>query len=85
MSCPSCAQDNRTEFQSEMMPHFSGVKSQEVPGILLFPKLLVCLDCGAGQAKCVLTSTGLLMEGLRRFTSGLSTTLQDIRASAPRS
>jgi hypothetical protein len=29
-----------------MIIHFSGLKSIDTPGIWVFPKLLVCLNCG---------------------------------------
>jgi hypothetical protein len=47
MPCPSCAQNNQAEFQGEMMLHFNGLRNLEVPGVMLFPRLLVCLDCGS--------------------------------------
>ena len=33
----------------EMMIHFSGVKHFANPGVLVFPTLLVCLDCGVSR------------------------------------
>jgi hypothetical protein len=32
-----------------MMIHFSGLRNIDHPGILAFPKVLVCLDCGGSQ------------------------------------
>jgi hypothetical protein len=32
-----------------MMIHFSGLRNIDNPGILAFPKILVCLDCGFSQ------------------------------------
>jgi hypothetical protein len=32
-----------------MMIHFSGLGNIDNPGILAFPKVLVCLDCGFSQ------------------------------------
>jgi hypothetical protein len=29
-----------------MMAHFSGLKNLDKPGVQVFPRLLVCLDCG---------------------------------------
>jgi len=31
------------------MIHFSGLKHLSNPGVLVFPRLLVCLDCGVSQ------------------------------------
>jgi len=46
MSCELCQSGNQAEFSTEMMIHFSGLSNIEDPGILEFPKILVCLDCG---------------------------------------
>jgi hypothetical protein len=46
MSCPSCASLNQAEFTTEMMIHFSGPMRVDNPGVLMFPKILVCMDCG---------------------------------------
>jgi hypothetical protein len=49
MYCPSCASDNQAEFTTEMMIHFSGLRNIHRPGLLVFPKVSVCLDCGSSQ------------------------------------
>ncbi len=49
MSCPSCASLNQAEFTAEMMIHFSGLKHIEDPGVLAFPKISVCMECGASR------------------------------------
>ena len=46
MSCPSCKSARIMEFPSEMMLKFAGLRNVDRPGVLLFPKSLVCLDCG---------------------------------------
>ena len=46
MFCASCRSGNQAEFPAEMMVHFSGFNNLDKPGVWLFPKLLVCLDCG---------------------------------------
>jgi len=46
MSCLLCTSKNQAEFPAEIMVHFSGTRNLDNPGIMLFPKLLVCLDCG---------------------------------------
>jgi hypothetical protein len=37
------------EFCAEMMVHVGGIKELDNPGVMLFPKVLVCLDCGFAQ------------------------------------
>jgi len=46
MNCPTCTSGNQREFYAEINVHSSGQKKIDHPGILVFPKLLVCLDCG---------------------------------------
>ena len=49
MSCLSCASGNQAEFPAEINVHFPSLKNLERPAVLVFPKLLVCLDCGFSQ------------------------------------
>ena len=46
MHCALCQSINQAEFTAEMMIHFSGLRSVDNPGVLVFPKVLVCLNCG---------------------------------------
>lgn len=47
MSCTLCFSPNEAEFSTEMMIHFSGRKHLLKPGIIAFPEMVVCLDCGS--------------------------------------
>jgi len=49
MQCPLCASSNQTEFPAEVNIHFPGLKNADKVGVLVFPRLLVCLDCGAAS------------------------------------
>jgi len=46
MSCELCSSDNQVEFATEMMIHCNGPTRLASPGVLVFPKVLVCLACG---------------------------------------
>lgn len=46
MSCPACASLNEREFTAEIMIHSSGPVRVDNPGVLAFPKIAVCMDCG---------------------------------------
>jgi hypothetical protein len=46
VSCLLCGSDSQAELTAEMLIHFSGLKNLNKPGVWVFPKLLVCLDCG---------------------------------------
>jgi len=49
MSCMLCASRNEAEFATEMNIHFPGLQNLDKPDVLVFPKVLVCLDCGFSQ------------------------------------
>lgn len=49
MSCALCSSLNESEFASEMMIHFAGSAHLANPGVLAFPKISICLDCGASR------------------------------------
>jgi hypothetical protein len=46
MSCKSCKSDNRSDFGGEVVIHFTGLKGLDKDPVWVFPKLMVCLDCG---------------------------------------
>ena len=50
MTCYSCRSVNQAEFPAELLIHFGGLKNLDKPGVWVFPKLLVCLDCGFLQS-----------------------------------
>jgi hypothetical protein len=68
MPCKSCESRNQREFNGETAIHFLGLKGLEKPIVWVFPKLLVCLDCGfteftvPGRELSVL-ATGTAVEG----------------------
>jgi hypothetical protein len=49
MACISCSSANIVKFTSETMIHHTGAKFLAHPDVLVFPKLLVCFDCGVSQ------------------------------------
>ena len=49
MICPSCQSQNQAEFTAEMIVHLPGPENLDKPGVWLFPKLSVCLDCGVSR------------------------------------
>jgi hypothetical protein len=60
MTCRSCGSENQTQFVSEIMIHFAGLRNLDKPGALVFPKVLVCLDCGVSQFSLTQGELGLL-------------------------
>ena len=49
MPCKKCLSEHQTEFDAEMNVHFPGPRGREKAAVLLYPKLLVCLDCGFAE------------------------------------
>jgi len=46
MSCGYCGSIKETELTTEINFHIPGPLSSADPGIFVFPKVSVCLDCG---------------------------------------
>jgi len=63
MACNSCGSENRTEFGAEINIHFPGWKGLDKPSVLIFPKLVVCLECGFAQFTLPEAELRLLQEG----------------------
>jgi len=47
--CTSCGSANVVEFTGEIAIHFPGLKNIDKPVVWVFPKIAVCLHCGAAQ------------------------------------
>ena len=69
MRCALCQSANQTEFTAEMMLHFSGRRNLDHPGMPLFPKVLVCLNCGASRFTVPENGLALLASRSRPATS----------------
>lgn len=63
MSCALCGSANQAEFSAEMVVHFAGLKNVDRPGVWVFPKLLICLNCGLSKFKVPEEDLGLLASG----------------------
>lgn len=46
MTCKACTSENQRKFSSEICVHFPGLKNLDKPAVMVFPKLLICVDCG---------------------------------------
>ena len=49
MSCKGCASDEQRNFNGELAIHFPGLESLDKPIVWVFPKLMVCLNCGFAE------------------------------------
>jgi len=64
MSCLLCASSNESEFPTEMMIHFCGFRNIDKPGVWVFPKVLVCLNCGFSRFTTPETELRVLRDGI---------------------
>ena len=63
MSCKSCQSENQRTFNGEIAIHFPGLKGLDKPIVWVYPKLLVCLNCGFTEFAIPETGFRQLMEG----------------------
>jgi hypothetical protein len=49
MACKSCGSVNQGEFSSEVDIHFSELRNVKKSPLLVYPELLLCLDCGNAE------------------------------------
>jgi hypothetical protein len=79
MSCVSCASHNEKEFPTEVCIHFESPEDLSRPGVLVFPKLVVCLDCGFSRFTTPEAELVLLGFSIPRFKPGDPVALQTKR------
>jgi hypothetical protein len=49
MACNSCGSVKQGKFSSEIDIHFPGFKNVKKRPVLVYPELLLCLDCGKAE------------------------------------
>jgi len=54
------------EFSSELMIHFPGFEHLQNPGVLILPRMMVCLNCGFSQFKIRESEMALLASRPRK-------------------
>ena len=63
MSCKACQSQNQSDLNGEVAIHFPGLKGLENPLVWVFPKVLVCLDCGFAEFTVPERELGVLVKG----------------------
>src|SRR5256885_12508875 len=81
MYCPSCASSRQAEFTAEVNLHFRDFHSLDQPGVLAFPRVLVCLDCGLSRFNTTKSQLANLVSGAKKGSSST----RDPRIDASRS
>lgn len=51
MPCRSCKSECVTGFDSEINIHLPGLRNLQRPGVWVFPKLIVCFNCGYAECR----------------------------------
>ena len=46
MPCQKCGSERQSKFGAEINVHFPSHKGKDTGSVLIFPELLVCLNCG---------------------------------------
>ena len=64
MVCNSCGSDQQGKFGSEIDIHFPGLKHVNKRPVLVFPELVVCLNCGKAEFTIPKDELTLLAESL---------------------
>jgi hypothetical protein len=89
MTCKSCSSENQRKFDSEISVHFHGLKNLDKPPVFVFPKLVVCMDCGftefaIPEAGLLLLGEDAAVPGTRTSpTQGWSFDLSEVAAGLP--
>lgn len=63
MTCKWCGSDKQRKFTAEVAIHFPGLKGIDKPAVLVFPELLVCLNCGKTELTIPESELRILAEG----------------------
>jgi len=61
--CRSCLSGNHSKFSSEICIHFPGLEGLEKPAVFVFPKIVVCLNCGHSEFSMPETELRSLVNG----------------------
>lgn len=64
MACLSCKSEKQAEFGAEMNIHFPSPEGLDKAGVWVFPKLMVCFDCGSALFAIAETELRLLEGGV---------------------
>ncbi len=63
MPCKSCQSENQSMFSGEIAIHFPGLKGLDKPIVWVFPKLVICLNCGFTEFLVPESELRLLADG----------------------
>jgi hypothetical protein len=62
--CQACLSGNQSEFSTEICIHFpGGLESLDKPAVIVYPKIVVCLNCGHTEFPMLETALRALVDG----------------------
>jgi hypothetical protein len=63
MCCKQCASNELQNFNGELAIHFPGLGGLDKPIVWVFPKLMVCLECGHAEFEIPESQLRVLSKG----------------------
>jgi hypothetical protein len=70
--CTNCGSHNLKQFDAEANIHFPGLKGADRASVFVFPRFLICLDCGQFESTLSNRELQLLKEELSSMSSNKS-------------
>lgn len=67
LTCGSCRSANTIELAAETCLHFPGLSGLNVEPIIVFPKTVICLECGAMQSNLAQSEIEQVREATARL------------------
>jgi len=69
MACSRCASGDQSDFNAEICFHFLGFVGLSKPSVFVFPRVVVCLQCGFAEFTVPESQLQLLAQGAPAKTS----------------
>jgi len=63
VSCLSCASENQVELPAEMFLHYPGLANLDKLSVWIYPRVMVCFECGFSQFTTPKAELMLLAKG----------------------
>jgi len=63
MACKKCSSEKQSTLNGEVGIHYPGLKGLDKPIVFVYPKLLVCMNCGFTEFAVPETDLRRLVEG----------------------
>jgi hypothetical protein len=71
-NCTACGSPNLRTFDAEVNIHFQGLRGIDMASVFVFPRFLICLDCGQMESTLSKSDLQLLKEDSGSFSGNRS-------------